>query len=411
MAGNTLLTISEITYKAALILKNSLRFAGNVNRDYDGQFARTGAKIGNTINVRMPIRPVGRTGRVAKFDDINETYKALTLTTQFGVDMNFTSVDYTLSMDDFARRYLEPSVAVVANKIDYDGLQLYKQIPNIVGTPGTVPSDYLTYLQAGALMSDEATPQDQQRCMVLNPTSMATIVAANKLIFNPQAAIADQYRTGMMGKATGGFDWYESQNVATHTVGALGGTPAVNGASQVGSSLVTNGWTGSIATRLLEGDVFTIAGVYAVNPQTRQSTGKLRFFVVRAPGISDGSGNMTISIYPAITPPDPITGLPVQFQTVTASPADGALLTVVGAANVVTPQDIAFHPSGVVLGMADLERPPGAVESERVSDPDSGISIRIVRYYDGVNDLSGTRLDVIYGYLLVYPELACRIAS
>lgn len=410
MAGNTLLTISEITYKAAMILKNSMRFAGNVSREYDNQFARTGAKIGNTINVRKPIRPVGRTGRVAKFDDMVETYVSLTLSKQFGVDLNYTSQDQTLSMDDFARRYLDPSINVIANEIDYDGMLLYDQVANTVGTPGTVPSDFETYLNAGALLSDEATPRDMMRCALLNPTSMAKIVSANKGLFNPQALIGDQYRTGLMGKQTGGFDWYEAQNVVTHTVGPLGGTPLVDGASQTGSTLVTKGWTSSAASRLKKGDVFTIAGVYAVNPVSRQNTGKLRWFVVTADFSSDGSGNGSVSIYPAITPPN-ADGTKKQFQTVTASPADSAAITVLGAANTVTPQNLTFHKNAVILGMADLERPRGAVESEVVSDPMSGISIRLVHYYDGVNDLSGARLDVLYGYVVVYPELMCRVAS
>ncbi len=408
-ATNTFLTISEITYEAAIILKNSLKFGSMCNRSYDDTFARQGAKQGATLNIRKPPRFVGRRGQVANYEGITEQYVALTVT-QFGVDMNYNSFDMTLSMDNFRKRYLEPAVATVANRIDADGTALYSQVANTVGTPGTIPNTFLTYFTAGGVMSQEATPMDGFRYLNLEPISMATIANAGTTFFNPVSNISDQYITGMIAES-GGFKWYENQNVVTHTVGALGGTPLVNGASQTGSSLITDGWTASAATRLNTGDVFTIAGVYAVNPQSRASTGRLRQFVCTAPGVSDGSGNMTISIYPSITPHDPVTGLAVQFQTVTASPADNAAITVLGAANTVTPQNLAFHRDGVVLAMVDMEMPRGAVEVERVSDPDMGISVRIVHYYDGATDVSGARLDVCYGYSVVYPELMCRIAS
>jgi hypothetical protein len=214
-----------------------------------------------------------------------------------------------------------------------------------------------------------------------------------------------------MSLATG-WSWFEDQNVTTHTVGPLGGTPLVNGANQTGSSLVTDGWTAAAASRLKEGDVFTIAGVYAVNPQSRGNTGRLRRFTVTADVSSDGSGNATIPIFPAITPPNS-DGTATQFQTVTGSPADDAALTVIGAANTVTPQNLGFYRDAVVLAFADLEMPAGvpADAKERVSDEDSGISIRLVQYYNGTNDIAGARLDTLFGYCVVYRTGGIRIAA
>lgn len=406
---NTFLTISEITYEAAIILKNNLKFGSMVNRQYDDSFARSGAKIGATLNLRKPPRFVGRTGPVASYEGMTEQYVTLSLS-QFGVDMNYSSFDLTLSIDNFRERFLMPAVATVANYIDRTGVALYNQIANTVGTPGTIPNSILTYMQAGAVLSQEAAPNDGLRSLCLEPMAMATIVSGATTLFNPNSEISDQYITGLMSRSAG-FNWYEDQNMVTHTVGPLGGTPLVDGASQTGSTLLTKGWTAAAASRLLRGDVFTIAGVYAVNPQSRASTGRLRQFIATANFASDGSGNGSVSIYPAITPPDAVTGLPVQFQTVTASPADSAAITVLGAANTVTPQNLAFHRDGVVLAMVDMEIPRGAVEVERVSDPETGISIRIVHYYDGSTDVSGARLDVTFGYSVVYPELVCRVAS
>jgi hypothetical protein len=406
--SNRFLTISEITYEMAMILKNSLKFGARVNRQYDSSFARTGAKAGQTINIRKPPRFVIRRGAVAQYQPITEQYVPLTLA-QSGIDLTYTSFDMTLSMDNFRVRYLEPAIATVANDIDAAGMALYRQIPWMVGSPGSTPGAYLTYLQAGAILSEEAAPRDEWRSLMLNPLSMATIANANAVLFNPQGNISEMYRSALMSQA-GNWMWYEDQNVSTHTFGPLGGTPLASGAGQTGSSLLTKGWTNVAALRLNAGDVFNIAGVFAVNPQSRQSQGRLRDFVVTAPFSSDASGNGTISIYPAITPPDSA-GNPVQFQTVTNSPAADAILTVKGAANMPSPQNLGFHRDAIALAMVDMEMPRGAVEMERVSDPDTGISIRLVHYYDGANDISGARLDVLYGYTMIYPELAVRIAA
>src|ERR1051326_589691 len=390
MAGNTLLSISWITNEAAMILKNKLKFGNSVNRQYDNRFAQTGAKVGNSINIRKPIRPVGRVGMVAQYDDINETYVSLTLDHPFGVDLNYTTIDLTLSMDDFSRRYIAPAVARIANYVDEVGLQLYNQFSWMVGTPGTIPNTNLIYTTAGAILTEEATPDDDDlRSMILNPMSMATIQDANKALFNPAPTISEEYRSAKMPETTKalGWRWMGDSNVIPHTVGPLGGTPLVNGANQTGANLVTDGWTASAANRLKQGDIFTVANVYAVNPMNRRNTGRLRQFVVTGDVNSDGSGNATIPISPSLVGPTTATAANplgiTQFQTVNALPADNAPLTVVGAANTVSMQNLGIYRDAVVLGMADLDYPRGAVRAERVSDPDSAISIRVVEYYDG----------------------------
>jgi hypothetical protein len=235
----------------------------------------------------------------------------------------------------------------------------------------------------------------------------ATIVDTLKGLFQESTEIARQYEEGTMGRSIG-FKWSMDQNVQTNTIGALGGAPTVNQANQTGSSLVTNNWTASAATRLLAGNVFTIGsgatGVYAVNPQSKQSTGALRNFVATANGASDGSGNMTISIYPPITISGP-------FQNVVAGPAAGALINVIGAANTATPQGLAFHKDAFALGVADLPLPGGVDMAARVADKQLGMSIRLVRAYDINTDRFPTRIDILYGWTTLYPELACRVAS
>lgn len=399
--SNTLLTISMITREALRILENNLTFAKGVNREYDDKFAIEGAKIGDTLNVRKPARYKGRTGATLAIEDHTETSVAVQLTTQFGVDLSFTSKDLALSLDDFSKRILQPALATIANKVDADGMALYAAVPNAVGTPGTVPNTLKTYLQAGAKMDDESTPRDGSRALVIGPWAQVEIVDALKGLFQSGGQIKDQYETGNMGLA-GGFKWSMDQNVVTHTVGPLGGTPLVNGASQVGSSLVTDGWTAAAAARLKKGDIFTIAGVNAVNPQSRKSTGQLRQFVVTADVSSDGSGNATIPIYPAIV----LTGA---FQNVDALPADNAAMTVLGAASTATPAHMAYHKDAFTLVCADLPLPKGVDMAARVSDKQLGLSVRMVRAYDINNDVFPCRLDILFGWKAIYPELACRV--
>lgn len=403
MAANTYLTISMITKESLRILENSLAFSRCVNRKYDDKFGVEGAKIGTVLNVRKPPKYVGRTGAAVSIEDATETQVPVTLSTQFGVDIEFPTADLKLSINNFSDLYLKPAVARIANKIDQDGMALYNQIYQQVGTPGTTPNALLTYLLAGVALDNSAAPQDEQRYMVINPLMQAYIVDGLKGLFNATDAIAKQYRRGRMGSAAG-WDWYMDQNVASHTVGPLGGTPLVNGAAQVGASLITDGWTAAAASRLKKGDIFTIANVFSVNPQSYLSTGQLQQFVVTADVSSDGAGNATIPISPSIT-------VGTSQATVNASPADNAALTIVGAANTVTPQGMGFHRDAFVLASADLPVPRGVDMAGRESDEEVGLSIRFVRQYEVRTDKLVSRLDVLYGWSVLRPELAVRIAA
>lgn len=407
--ANTLLTSSIITNEALAVLKNSLTFAANVNRQYDDRFAQVGNKIGDTLNVRKPPRYLGRTGQAISIEDSVESSIPVQLTTQFGVDIQFTSSDLALRIDDFSDRFIKPAMATVANKIDRDGLSMAKNaIYNQVGTPGANGTTGITtgnVLMAGAKMDNNGCVRStDMRSLVVSPLTQALLVDTVKSLFNPAPTIADQYKTGNIGTALG-FKWNMDQNVINHTTGALGGAPLVNGANQTGNSLITNEWTAAALQRLNVGDTFTLAGVFSVNPQSRQSTGILQDFVVTAAGTSDGAGNMTISISPAITP----TG---QFQNVNTSPAAGAVLTVTsGAANSVSTQNIAYHRDAFTLACADLPLPGGVDFASRKSDPQTGLSVRAVRQYNVSTDQFPCRLDVLYGWAPLYPEWAVRVQA
>jgi hypothetical protein len=242
------------------------------------------------------------------------------------------------------------------------------------------------------------------RAMVIDPTMEATIVDALKGLFHSSSEIERQYKEGNMGLAAG-FKWSMDQNCPIHTKGAFttSSTPLVNGASQTGSSLITNGWNSGAAT-LKKGDIFTIGDdVYAVNPRSKQSTGQLQQFVVTA-DISDTAGAMTIAISPAIT----VAGA---YQTVTAVPDNDDVITLVGTESTADPLGLAFHRDAFVLGCADLPLPQGTDQAARISDNQLGISVRMIWDYDVVNDKFICRTDVLYGWVTARPQLACRIHS
>jgi hypothetical protein len=401
--ANTLLTIGMITRESTRVLENNLTVVKQMNKDYNDKFAVEGAKIGITVNARKPPRYVGRVGQALSVEDATETSVPVTLTTQRGIDLAFTSADLALSIDDFSKRFVKPAVASVANKIDFDATLLYQSVYNTIGTPGTTPNALLTYLQVGQRLNEEAAPLDE-RVICMTPAMNAAIVDALKGLFQAGDRIASQYKKGMMGQGAG-FEWYMDQNLRTHKVGPLGGSPVVNGAGQTGASLITNGWTAAAATRLKKGDVFTIANVNAVNPQNLQSTGALRQFVVTADTSSDGSGNATIPISPAIVVAGP-------FATVDSTPANSAAITVLGAANTQTPQGLAFHPDAFTFATADLPLyGKGVVAADRVSDKQLGLSVRMIQAYDINLDREPMRLDILYGFAPIYPELAVRIAG
>lgn len=405
--SNSLLNISMITKESLRILKNELGFTKGVNRQYDDQFAVSGAKIGATINIRKPTRFTVTDGAALNLQNVADQSVALVLDKQKHVGFQFSSKDLTLNIDDFSARYLKPAIAAIANKIDYDGLALYKKVWNCVGTPGTTPATMLLALQAGQKLDENGCPMDGNRSLVLNPAAQAAMVDGLKGVFNNSQQTVDQYEKGKMGEALG-FTWKMDQNVNTHVTGDnYGDTITVNTSSAADgdTTLILAGLESATAGVFKEGDVFTIAAVYAVNPQSKVSTGSLMQFVVTADLTSSGTAG-TVAFSPAFQS----TGA---YQNIDALPLTSAAITPVqkgsDSEGTSSPANMAYHKDAFVLGMADLELPGGVSMAAKASDSDSGLSLRIVRAYDISNDQNPCRLDVIYGWKAVYPELACRI--
>ena len=404
--ANTLLTINLITREAVRLWKNSNAFIQNVDMQYDESFAVSGAKIGSTLRIRLPNDFVVTTGPALSVQDTAEQSTTLVLATQKHVDVSYSTADRTLSLDDYSRRVLAPMVNNLAGAVAVDIMSGSEGgICNIVANQDAgnniLNPIASTFLNSGAQLDVNSAPIANRK-IVNNPFTEARAVATLAGLLNPAPAISRQYMTGRMYDALG-FIWMKDQTVITHTTGTLAqGSATVNGANQTGLTLTVNATAGTLA----QGDIITIAGVFQVNRITKQSTGQLRQFVLTA---AAPVGSTSLSIYPALIPAS--AGQPVQYQTVTASPANGAAVNLaLGLAPSTNyRKNFAYAPEAVTLATADLELPKNVHEAAR--EQFDGISMRMVTdYFIGTDQLI-TRLDVLYGYLWIRPEWAVVIAD
>lgn len=394
VASNTLLTPTIITKETLVMLENNLVAASKVNRQFENQFV----KIGSSLTIRKPNQFTVSSGPALAVQNVVEPSTSITINQQKHVDFSFSSVELTLTIEEFSQRYLKPAASQLANQLDYDVIGNWNQIYNVVGTPGTVPANFAALGAVGQRMDEGAVPQDG-RVLILNPAAYWSM--ANGLTTLYVNKVAEPALKGFLANIAN-FEIYMDQNIQVQTVGAYAGAPTVNGAAQTGASLVTHAWTASIADLLNPGDVFTIAGVYAVNPRNKQPTTHLQNFTVTAQAASDGSGNATLAISPAITP----TGA---YQNVSASPANGAVITVIGTASTGYAQNLAFVRDAIGLVTVPLELPEGVDFKAR--ETYKNVSMRIIRAYDINNDVFPARMDILYGTTCFYPELGCRLTN
>ena len=407
---NTIATPTWVLNETAFGYANSLSFVGNCDMQYSDEYRQGGAKVGNTVQVRLPARFVVEWGQALQTQAVYDSTVSVTLAHQAQTSMAWSSHEATTELDRIRERYINPAADALANAVDaYVFNDVYADIYNAVGTPGTTPTQGLTYLQAGLKLSDQAV-ELMRSAIVLDGEAEINIANTLSALFNPQADISTIFKKGQMGRnALGIGKWFRSQNAPVHTTGTYtASTPLVNGANQTGSSLITDGWA-SGATTLNKGDIFTVAGVYSVNPLSYVSTGRLQQFVVTST-ISDTTGDMTI----AISPPIVTSGA---LQTVSGSPADGAVVTVLGAtdpaggtlATTTSKQSMLFHPETFAVVSADLDMPTAGCRSTRKSSKADGISIRMVEQYQIGTDQNPTRLDILFGDATIQPRGACRI--
>lgn len=392
--ANTLLTLSQITRKSAMVLHQKANFIGNVHRGYDDAYANTGAKIGDTLRIRMPNQYAVRTGMTMSAQNTVEEKVDLTVNNVMGVDLNFTSEDLALSLDDFNERIIDPAMSVLAANLESAVYTLlYKKVANIVD--GDAAALSFTHIsQARQILTENLAPMSQRSC-ILTPAHTTKFMVDTKGLVHPESNLEDQYREGVLAR-TQSATFYENTVFADHTTGTAVKTTlyTVNGATEDGSDITIQ--TG--ATTFLVGDIVTFAGCNAVHPETKVSTGQLKKFVVTA---DSGANATTLSISPAIVVSGP-------RQNVSGYPTNsGAVVKVGAAANELINGSLMFHKHAFAFATADLPMPKGVdMASRSVVD---GISVSLVRDFNISDRTFPCRLDVLWGAAAVRPQLAVRI--
>jgi hypothetical protein len=403
--SNTLVTCSIVAKESLAVLENMLAFSQNVNRDWEAEFTSNMARgyaPGQTINIKKPPRYQYRAGRVAVPQSTVESTVPLTLS-QGGCDISFTSNERTLSLTKLEDKIMA-AMAPVANEIDRQGLTLaHFSTFNALNASGALPTTTANALQAvtdvNRRLDEMAAPRDKRRCLIMNPALNGAAIQGFAGLFNSATTISKQFQSGMMVDSLG-LSYGMDQNVAIHTNGTQAAGPtanAVNGAGQTGSTITVN--SAAITGTITKGSVISFGGVNAVNPQSRQSTGVAAQFVVTADVAASAT---SIPISPAIV----TTGA---FQNVDVSPANNATLTVHGAASTAYGCNVGYHKDAFTLAMVPMWAPPGGKGVIDVAQEEhNGFRIKVTEFYDGTNDNSIMRLDVLFGWAATYPELSVK---
>ena len=448
MTTNTFLTNDEITFETLVILKNELAFGNRCLRKFDGSFGVDGAKIGDTIRVRVPPRYTTTTGSAPAAQNVTETNKVLALQTQRNIFLSYTTKDLALAMDNFAENIIKPQMEQLASDIDSDGTlavvsgyqaanvnnyggQYGGQLPGFQGlaTPGTIsgtlgpkawtgvdlgsgsstPNTAMQpFFDAKVRLDNQAAPIGE-RYAVLSPAAHAATAVNLATLFNPQMAISDQYEKGIIGMLAGA-KFYVSQSTQLFTSGAwtnnancnVAINPVANG---TGNTQITVGFGGTTGNVVANGDQFVIVGVHEVNPLTRQSTGKQQIFTVTTGGTTNATGQVVLSIYP-----------PLQnsgaYQTVDSNVAISVNVTFQGTSATATAVNFMYNKNAIALGVAPLADVSNyGAQCYVASDEDDGLSLRFIKQYQASTDQVSDRVDILYGWSVVRPELGCRIQA
>jgi len=388
-----------ITRKALEILENNLVITRNVNRQYDDSFAVEGAKIGSTLRIRLPDRALVTDGAALQVQDDNEQFTTLTVASQKHIGVNFTSAELTMQLDDFADRVLKPRISQLAASIDADVANAFRTIGNSVGTPGTTPATSLVLLQAQQKLNENAAVMSP-RYATVNPAANAGLVEGMKGLFNPTDTISKQFKNGMMGTGVLGFDEINmSQSIKQFTTGTRGATGNTTSAAVTAEGATSIALTVASGATIRAGDVFTVADCFAVNPQTRESTGSLFQFVSLTDVTASGTA-VTVTVAPMYSANHAL-------ATVNSLPGNSKAVVFVGAASTQYAQNLVYHKDAITFATADLLLPQGVDMASRAVH--NGISLRVVRQYDINNDRMPCRIDVLYGYSTIRPQMACRL--
>jgi hypothetical protein len=393
-----------ITREAIELFVNTNAFIKNLDRQYDSEFGKNGEKIGSQLRIRLPNDYTVRHGPAVSIQDTAEQQIVLTMATQDGVDVSFSTADLYLSLDDFSERILLPMMNNLAGDVastimSANALALCNMNANLDANGNLLTPNDGTYLNAQATLALNSTPPGVMQKIINDPRTEARVVTSLAGLLNPATAISDQYYDGVMYRALGAM-WYHDQTVIKPTTGTAT-TAAVSGANQTGASLTISAITGTMAV----GDIFTIAGVNAVNFVTKQTTGELRQFVVT---VAVANGGTTLNLFPAVVPSATgVAGGPqVQYQTVDSSPIDTAVITPYLPASTTYRNNFRYSPQAITMATGDLPLPANKVTARHKYD---NVSMRAVTDYMIGTDQEITRIDVLFGSLTIRPQWGVRI--
>jgi len=407
--ANTIVNTEWVTFEVAKYFVNSLRGVAQFDRQYSDEYVQNGAKVGDTVRVRLPQQFEASEGDALVEQNLLDRTVNVILNRRRHVGFGWSSAQATTDIDDIKARYVQPAAETLANVYDRVSLaDVYKSVYNAIGTLGTTPNAALTYLQARVKILDFAGP-DEGLVAVLDPLANATIANSTSALFHPGGKVSENWTKGQFANEQLGIaKWFTDQNIPRFTSGACAAasTPLVNGAGQTGSSIITDGW--GAASAPVKGDIVTFAAVYAVNPISKESTGRLHQFVLTAtptPGT-----DITLRISPSIITSG-------SLQNVTAAPAENATVTFWSMAAggtqaaTVSPQNLVFHPQAFASVMADLVMPNGGAKGTRVSSKMINISMRYVEQFSITTDRNLNRLDILFGSAPIQERMSCRVVG
>jgi hypothetical protein len=415
MAGNTYLTIDMITKEAVRLFKNSNLFIMNMDTQYDKQFAIDGAKIGDTLRIRLPSDFIVTDGPAMQLQDNTQQFTTLTVSTQKNVATPYTTAERTMSMDNYSELVMAPMINALAGKVALDIMQgseggVCNFVSNVDGNGAIITPTLEQYTVSGAILDDNSADMDNRR-IVVDPTTDARSVSSLSGLLNPATELSNQWRSGRMKNGLGYERWFRDQTVIKHTSGNFTAAVTVNGGGQTtatgGGSITTTAFGAGVT--LKKGDIITFDGVNSVNRVTKQSLGTLRQFVVTA---DVPATSTAIFIYPAMIGPvgGVVGGVDQQYQTVDSLPINGAVVRMVTKANEVYRKSIGFTQKAVTMATADLVLPRRAIEEGSRTNY-NGIAMRIITDYLPNSDQLATRVDVLFGKKYIRPEWLVVVAD
>ncbi len=414
MATNTLQTPQAISNELLMRFQNSLAFAGSIRKHYDDRFAKPVEKIGDSYSIRVPVQYGVQDGPAIEPEATEERVVQLRINKFKTVAFEFESKELTLDISELGERYLKSAAQALANQYDLDLLTMaYQGTYNSVGVPGTTPTSLKTYQQASSLLNKNACPVGgRDRFVCYNSDAEVEIINDLRGLTESSAKIRWQYEEGRMKRAVG-LNWLMDQNVRSLTTGVYGGTPAVTVAGQSGTTILTEGWTQAAATRMNKGELVSFAGIYAVNPVTKDLLPDLFKASLAAPCVSAADGTATMLLEGR--------GLVVSgpYQNCSASPGAGALINIFDKAQAshsaiaskVSPQNLVYHENAFVTAMVPLVLPEGVHFKARSFDEKTGMTIAIIGDFDFKSRKFQYRADILYGSAVAIPEWSCRVVG